>query len=628
MKFIKKGTLKVKDYKKRKDGSYLVFKGSMTFEEVETFVTKLSKDLHSKGIRGHMEVGIRSNLFDWKAGQFTEIGKEISIWNPSVVYRGDIDWESLENFQKCRVKEVFVTYFREPNAGGTSEYNDCLYDCLKDGFIGSNVFLSKFSHPWKFKKFLNLDRKDKVPIDCMEEIENQFKNIAINVTGDYLFTSSKSLDKIERVLNIKLRNGHYMLIHDDQRTIPRGLSFNPRKVLVRYNKTKNEPIDKVYNGKKFYEQAHESFLEDSMKNNYIYLFCKSDDEDTMKQMYNEFKIKADELMKASNNKINLYRANGGAETIIAKKLFYDYTRHIKAGDKMREVESLWNESCYKGGLMFCDEQYIGKGYDYDIVSAYLSILVQPIDLPIFQGEFLKAKDADIEKYFKYGIYRCTVKPTKEYENLVKINSRNYYTSYDLMFYKQLGSEIKLIHDSQPNFLYYAPEKRIRSETMFKAVVEYLFEMKKNNVQGVKGIMTKIWGICCEKKKYNLIFDNKGDGVTLSDNLIIDKIIPINIDKEEFEMFYHEEDNIYCGEYPRIKAFITSYCRVMIGKIMQPHIKDVVRCQTDGFITKRKIEFDNMGSELGQLKYKGKNNNIEIKHINLIVDQEGKKAVFI
>ena len=629
MKFIKKGKLKVKEYRGRKgpDGNYLVFKGSMTFEEVESFATELSKDLYAKGTRGHIEVGIRSNLFDWKAGQFTEIGKDVHVWNPAAVYNGELDWESIENFQNCRIKEIFVTYFRQPREGGASDYNDCLYDCLKDGFMGSQVFLEKFSHPWKFKKFLKLERKDRVPIDCILEIENTFKNIGINVTGDYMYTSSKPLDKIERILNLKLKNGHYTLIHDKDRIIPKGFSFNPRKVLVRYNKTTNDPIDKVYNGKKFYEQSHESFIEDEMKNNYIYLFTKSDDEEGMKKIYDDFKTKADELIKASNNKINLYRANGGAETIMAKKIFYDFTRHIKSGDKMREAESFFHESCYNGGLMFCNEGYEGTGHDYDIVSAYLHVLVQPIDLPIKEGEFLKAKDKDIETFFKYGIYRCIVQPPEEFKKLVRINKLNYYTSYDLTYYKQLGCDISLIHDTQPNFLYYAPEKRIRSETMFKAVVEYLFEMKKNNVDGAKGLMQKIWGICCEKKKYNVILDNKGDGITLSDKLVIDKIIPLDIEKEEFEIIYHEENDIYHGEYPRIKAFVTAYCRVMIGKIMQPHLDEVVRCQTDGFITKKKIDFANIGNDLGQLKYKGKNKHIHIKHVNLIVNKEGTKAIF-
>lgn len=625
MKLVKSGSLTRLKYG-RADCKYMVFRGSMKYEEVLNFTTTLSKGMKAKGINGKMEVGIRSDLFEWKSGAFFNIGNDASIWNPTTHYRGDVDWELIEKFQTCRIHEIFITYFKTNNAGGKGEYNDCLYDCLKEGYAGSDVFITKFSHPYKLKKFLNLDRKAMIPIDMMKQLEDTLKSIAINVTGDYTYTSSKDTTKLDRVLNIKLYQGHYTLIHDANRSVPKGYSYKPRKLLIRYNKG-GEHTDKVYDGIKFYTEQHDIFTTDEYKYKYIYIFVKHNDDKLMIDTFNKFRYEAEELKTATDNKINLYCSNGGSDVIVAKRLFHAYTKHIKAGDKMLQVESEWHESCYNGGLMFCDAGYKGEGHEYDIVSAYLHVLCQSIDLPINAGVFLQAKDEDIKEFFKYGIYRCEIDLTKtKYEKLIKINNKNYYTSYELKFFRELGCIINLIHDDQPNFLSYDSTKRIRAETMFKSVVEYLFALKQNNVTRAKSIMQKIWGICCEKNKYNIRLTRMND-VEIKEGRVIDHIIPINIDREEFEIIYHEESNIYNGEYPRIKSFITAYARVMIGMIMKPHYKYIVRCQTDGFITTKPIESKHIGVDLGDLKYKGRCESINIVNVNCIKGADGNKAEY-
>jgi hypothetical protein len=113
----------------------------------------------------------------------------------------------------------FVVYISlaPGNAGGNDKFNDCLYNCL--------YYYLYDKLPWdtpiKFKKFLNIPRNDKVPITLISKIEDKLKTFAINIRGDYVYSSTI---KSSKQINLLLENEHYLI----DKTIPMNRNINYR----------------------------------------------------------------------------------------------------------------------------------------------------------------------------------------------------------------------------------------------------------------------------------------------------------------------------------------------------------------------------------------------------------------
>ena len=69
---------------------------------------------------------------------------------------------------------------------GNNEKNDCLYRCLWF-YLHDNL-------PWKddyqFKKALGIKQYDKITTDVIPRLEKLLKNVSINITGDFIYTST------------------------------------------------------------------------------------------------------------------------------------------------------------------------------------------------------------------------------------------------------------------------------------------------------------------------------------------------------------------------------------------------------------------------------------------------------
>jgi hypothetical protein len=106
---------------------------------------------------------------------------------------------------------------------------------------------------------------------------------------------------------------------------------------------------------------------------------------------------------------------------------------------------------------------------------------------------------------------------------------------------------------------------------------------------------------------------------MSDDLYLDRIIPLSDTKTWID--YVPIDKTYVTNWARIGPFLTSRGRQEITKYMSSHIGSVRWIHTDGFITSEKLDIET-GSTMGQLKYEGKCENVQI--INCI----SKKGEFI
>jgi hypothetical protein len=89
--------------------------------------------------------------------------------------------------------------------------------------------------------------------------------------------------------------------------------------------------------------------------------------------------------------------------------------------------------------------------------------------------------------------------------------------------------------------------------------------------------------------------------------------------------------MYETNFARMAPFLLACERRMISNIMKPHIDNVVRYYTDGFITKIKLDYKqskaNCGQEsldyvklekeIGNIKYEGYCPNVKIYHSNKV-----------
>ena len=82
---------------------------------------------------------------------------------------------------------------------------------------------------------------------------------------------------------------------------------------------------------------------------------------------------------------------------------------------------------------------------------YPSIMKSKQLFPIKEGE-LKYINEFKSEFFEFGIYRAIISGTTK---KFGFNPKNYYTHIDLTRAKELNLNIKLIVDSQPNFLHYS-----------------------------------------------------------------------------------------------------------------------------------------------------------------------------
>jgi hypothetical protein len=106
-----------------------------------------------------------------------------------------------------------------------------------------------------------------------------------------------------------------------------------------------------------------------------------------------------------------------------------------------------------------------------------------------------------------------------------------------------------------------------------------------------------------RKKTDEPFQIKGDDVLIA-------AAPLNDEQTEFNIVVSNRTKQYETPYARIGAFITSKCREEMSSLIQPHLENIVMCQTDGFISTTKLDIET-GTELGSLRYEGLCEDCEI-----------------
>ena len=327
------------------------------------------------------------------------------------------------------------------------------------------------------------------------------------------------------------------------------------------------------------------------------------------KQYNEYIENAD-VLKEHSKLINIYKSGSISQT--ALNLFDRFTHHIRNPAKIEEQEAQYISNSKQGALIF-GEEYNGIGYKFDIVSSYPSIMNSKMLFPINEGEFKKISEQEFInlEFYQYGIYRCNISGNNKQ---FRKNKLNYYTHIDLNEAKRLNLKVKLIVDSEPNFLYYSRDKLLTGTELFGQYVDHLYELKKKNIKISKLILNILWGKLCQTKIKKNIIDNE-KMVIIDDE--IKSIMPLNGNNVKINTY--KKSDQYVSGFARIGPFIMSKGREKIAKIIDKFGNDnIVRCHTDGIISKIYPDNIELGENLlGSLKFEESTNNIIIKNCNSV-----------
>ena len=233
--------------------------------------------------------------------------------------------------------------------------------------------------------------------------------------------------------------------------------------------------------------------------------------------------------------------------------------------------------------------------------------------PINEGEFKKLTNEEFInlEFYQYGIYRCNISGNNKQ---FRKNRLNYYTHIDLNEAKRLNLKVKLIVDSESNFLYYSRDKLLTGTELFGQYVNHLYELKKKQIKLSKMLLNILWGKLCQTKiKKNIVNNEKM--IIIDDE--IKSIMPYN-NSDNIRINTYKKSDQFVSGWARIAPFIMSKGREKIAKIIDTFGNDnIVRCHTDGIISKVYPNNIELGENLGSLKFEESSDNITIKNCNYV-----------
>ena len=574
-------------------------------QKLSNDITEYMKELY---LDGKLMSTMKYGKLGWRSGYFDKIGEDVRLFNPA-----DSGFElkadpKIDSF-------VVYTYFKPNAAGGNDDdNNDCLYNCLSEMIIRINEY---WETPESFKKYLGLKRKDKVPIELIPKIETKLKTFQINIRGDHIYSSTV---KSQKIINLTLINEHYEIDKlFKKKKICRYINFREKQPLL-YDKLTFE----CYNGR------HKRILSLEEKNDILFnfktyspyiLIPRREQTDKEGNIINitieeEFEklLKINNVLKTeSNGLINLFKS--GSYLNAAADLFDKFTAFLSTPDDILQDEAEWISESNIGALIFA-EQYEGELYKYDVKSLYPYLMQQStLKFPIKRGEFIRLES--FGEFIQFGIYRCKISLSedKNINKLFRFNKKNYYTSIALDHAKRLNLKIELIQDDKPNFLYYSRDKLITFNEVFKSYVEFLFPLKEKKIEGAKDILNRLWGLLCQVDKKKYFCDKE---ITIEDDEDIIDIRPYKNDEDIDIIQTSKMNKRYKTNYARLGPFLIAQGRKHMSNIMYNDRENIYRCQTDGFLTTKKIH-QNIDVKIGELKYEGYTELGKIQHCNNKID---------
>lgn len=319
---------------------------------------------------------------------------------------------------------------------------------------------------------------------------------------------------------------------------------------------------------------------------------------TLEEYYNNLINDAEILKKETKGRINMYKSGGYTKTSL--KLLFDYMNTNKIyPEPIEEYESKFLLD--SGGAYHMAEKYTGPLYKYDSRSFFPSVYSSTnLLIPIKKGilKTLKTEDLNNMKYFDIGVYHCKIESPadKKLRKLIRFNAYNYYSHYELTFFRQKGLTITMI-DEPDNFLHYPRDYCKTGSEIFGEFTRLLYKMKNNDTcNGAKKLLNYIWGALTKKNK-KIIIHNINDPPLEQD--IYESVA---IDEENFRVILLREHK-FEYDLARMKPFFIGRCRAIMAKTIEPYIDHVHYSHTDSILSSIKLDLVDDG-KIGSFRYEG------------------------
>ncbi|GAM18414.1 hypothetical protein SAMD00019534_015890 [Acytostelium subglobosum LB1] len=145
------------------------YNGNYSREQIEDIAQKYSNAFYNRGVNPNtrVEVVLRYPGNQFRSGRFTKVGERIDMFHPH-----DYDGAPIDEPDTFQSFSIFVQK-ANPKAGGcNSEWNNCLYHCIKECYPDIIITCNA---PLRLKKFLNIDAKAPVAINMLANVEDKFK---------------------------------------------------------------------------------------------------------------------------------------------------------------------------------------------------------------------------------------------------------------------------------------------------------------------------------------------------------------------------------------------------------------------------------------------------------------------
>jgi hypothetical protein len=552
-----------------------------------------------------------------------------------------IDEELMDYFGRGRVAAYDASYLKfimkfttedDVEEVGDDRTNDCLYNCLIE--LVPEETTKAFPTPESLKEFLGLARCSKVQIAQIPLIEEKLQNVSIRILGDMIYTPTKNalksvtLHAYETHLSVAKNSINYC----------NGVSLTEKRIAIFQVKEEDSTV-LMYNGEKTFSVDIHLFrkwkknMKYNSKNSSPYmLIAYKPDNGTMESQWYNFMIDAVFLDTLTDGNYNLFKCGSIKNCILNR--FYELNPALKA-DAIEQDEAEWISDCHLGGLIWAQKGYQGEAYKYDINSCYPAILSQQrFSFPIKRGNFkiITNEDFNNMKFIEFGIYRAKI---SKHDNKLFV-TKTKYTHIDLNRAKELGYKIELIEDGKPNLLSYGG-KGIRVDgRVFKTIIDELYKLKKEygtSFPLIKLLLNYLWGSLCQRKK--IIYYKQKDKKYILPKC--SKLVSIDRKSKHVEVITStNEVDQFTTPFARLGPFLLARCRTLMSHFIGQNYDSVVRVYTDGLISNKKLHFESTnkcklenlgaGADIGQMKYEGHAEYINIINASTIVDKNCERCL--
>ena len=290
-----------------------------------------------------------------------------------------------------------------------------------------------------------------------------------------------------------------------------------------------------------------------------------------------------------------YKSHESASVEMFKKLCNGKYEDM---EKINSVEYEWIESCNNSSQRYCKPgKYNCYGYDYS--SQYPAILAsEQFEIPTCAGTEKTITEIDYTK-LEVGFYkvRITSKDTR-FQKVFSFSREHVYTHTSLFFAYQCKTkqgyeiEMELIKKKKEHNCYiygkYKKDNIVKGSVIFGKWYGYFSDLKERYPECkvlIKILTSTLWGRLAEFHRIFKTMDQiitEDLNVSLEYNTNSDYYIRNTKKNKKGEDLLElvSSKNPYYFSIARIKPFLLSKSREMIGKVANKYIDSVVRIHTD------------------------------------------------